>query len=195
VTVQGGPAVRAGVDIAASAGVLNVTSSVLQKEGDELTHTSPQPFSGGTATFSFSYTAPSTAGTITLFANGNSVNLNGSTSGDQWNFAPNKTVTVKTATAVEGSSTLPQTFTLSQNYPNPFNPSTTIAYDVARAGQITLDVYDMSGRLVSTLFDGMRAPGKYTADFSASGLTSGVYFYTLKADGAVMQTKKLTLLK
>jgi hypothetical protein len=181
VTVQGGPAVRAGVDIAASAGVLNVTSSVLQKEGDELTHTSPQPFSGGTATFSFSYTAPSTAGTITLFANGNSVNLNGSTSGDQWNFAPNKTVTVKTATAVEGSSTLPQTFTLSQNYPNPFNPSTTIKFALPEAAQVKVEVYNVLGARVATLVDEVRPAGYHLVRFEPANLPTGMYVYRLAA--------------
>jgi predicted carbohydrate-binding protein with CBM5 and CBM33 domain len=113
VTVQGGPAVRAGTDIAVSGGILTASSSALQKAGDELTHVSPQPFTSGKATFSFTYTAPGTAGTYTIYANGNSVNFNGAESGDQWNFAPNKTVIVKTATAVENSSTIPNEFSLS----------------------------------------------------------------------------------
>ena len=195
VTVQGGPAVRAGTDIAVSAGTLNVSSTVLQKIGDELTHMLPQPFSDGVATFAFSYTAPGTPGSYTIYANGNSVNFNGDNTGDQWNFAPNKTVTVSSTTAVEGSSTVPQVFALAQNYPNPFNPSTTISYEVARTGHITIEVFDLSGRLVSTLIDGVREPGTYKTSFHASGLASGVYFYSMKADGALIQTRKLALLK
>ena len=195
VTVQGGPAVRAGTDIASSAGILNVTSTVLQKVGDELTHSTPQPFTDGVATFTFSYTAPSTPGAYTIFANANSVNFNGDNTGDQWNFAPNKTITVTAATAVENASSVPHEFSLSQNYPNPFNPSTSISFDVARTGHLTLTVYDISGRVVSTLVDGTREPGSYKTSFNATGLASGVYFYTLRADGAAIQTKKLTLLK
>jgi hypothetical protein len=112
VTVQGGPAVRAGTDIAASAGTLNVTSTVLQKIGDELTHVSPQPFTDGTATFTFSYTAPAAPGAYTMYANANSVNFNGDNTGDQWNFAPNKTITVTAATAVGNTPSVPQEFSL-----------------------------------------------------------------------------------
>ena len=195
VTVQGGPAVRAGTDIAVSGGILTASSSALQKAGDELTHVSPQPFTSGKATFSFTYTAPGAAGTYTIYANGNSVNFNGAESGDQWNFAPNKTVTVKTATAVENSSTLPNEFSLSQNYPNPFNPSTAIAFQVMRASHISLRIYDVRGSMVTTLIDGEREPGTYKSSFNARGLPSGVYYYSLAADGVVMQTKKMTLLK
>jgi hypothetical protein len=194
VTVQGGPAVRAGTDIAVSAGTLNV-SSPLQKIGDELTHVSPQPFVNGVATFSFSYTAPATPGTYTIYANGNSVNFNGTNSGDQWNFAPNKTVTVRTATAVENSSAIPNEFSLSQNYPNPFNPSTAIAFQVTRASHISLRIYDVRGGLVTTLIDGEREPGAYKTSFQADGLPSGAYYYSLAADGVVIQTKKMVLLK
>lgn len=195
VTVQGGPGVRAGTDIAVSGGTLNPSSAALQKIGDELTQASPQPFSSGTVTFPFTYTAPTAAGTYTIYANGNSVNFNGGTSGDQWNFAPDKVVTVKSATGVENSSTAPREFALSQNYPNPFNPSTTITYNVARTGQILISVYDLSGRLVTTLVDGVREPGTYNVRFTPRGLASGAYFYTLRVDGTLIQTKKLALQK
>jgi hypothetical protein len=197
VTVQGGPAVRAGTNIAASDGTIDPVSFELQKIGDELTHTSPQTFENGVATFNFSYTAPTTPGVYTIFANGNSVNFNGINTGDQWNFAPDLQVTVRSsiATSVGGTSALPGEFGLSQNYPNPFNPSTTISYAVARTSRVSLDVYDMAGRLVQNLVSGVREPGHYSANFNASGLASGVYFYRLSADGALVQTKKLALIK
>jgi len=195
VTIQGGPAVRAGTDIAVSAGTLNPSSTSLQNVGGELTHSTPQPFVNGVATFSFSYTAPSTPGTYTIYANGNSVNFNRDDTGDQWNFAPNKTVTVKTATAVENSSTIPTEFSLSQNYPNPFNPSTAIAFQVMRASHVSLRIYDVRGSLVTTLIDGEREPGSYKTSFHADRLPSGIYYYSLAADGVVIQTKKMTLLK
>jgi hypothetical protein len=197
VTVQGGPAVRAGTNIAATDGTLDPVSSELQKMGDELTHTSPQTFENGVATFNFSYTAPATPGVYTIYANGNSVNFNGINTGDEWNFAPDLQVTVKSAiaTSVSSTSAVPGEFSLSQNYPNPFNPSTTISYAVARTSQVSLDVYDMAGRLVQNLVSGTREPGQYLANFNASGLASGVYFYRLSADGALIQTKKLALIK
>jgi hypothetical protein len=195
VTVQGGPAVRAGTDIAASAGVLTPASSALQTVGDELTHTTPQSFVGGSATFTFNYTAPGTPGSYTIYANGNSVNFNNDFTGDQWNFAPDKTITVKTATAVRETPGVPSGFALAQNYPNPFNPATTISFQVMRAGRVSLDVFDVRGRLVATLVDGQREPGSYTSRFTADRLPSGVYYYRLAADGVEIQTRKMTLLR
>jgi len=194
-TVQGGPAVRAGTNIAASAGVLNAGSGALQKMGDELTHSLPQSFVGGSATFPFTYTAPTTPGTYTIFANGNSVNFNGSTSGDQWNFAPDKVVTVKAATSVETSAASERQFLLAQNYPNPFNPSTNISYDVARPSHVQLAVYDLSGKLVRTLVDQAQSAGMHSVMFRADGLASGTYIYTMRVDGAVVQTRTMSLVK
>jgi hypothetical protein len=195
VTIQGGPGVRAGTDIAVSAGTLKPVSSALQDIGGELTHTTPQPFVNEVATFTFNYTAPGAPGTYTIYANGNSVNFNGDNTGDQWNFAPNKTVTVKNVTAVDNSTTIPHEFALEQNYPNPFNPSTAIAFQVLRTSNISLRIYDVRGGLVTTLIDGEREPGSYKTSFHADGLPSGVYYYSLAVDGVVIQTKKMMLLK
>lgn len=105
VTISGGPLVRAGVNIAASSGTLQpVSGSGLQLIGDELTHVSPKQPSGGAVTFQFEYTAPSTLGSQTIYAIGNSVNFNGSSGGDQWNWAPNKTLIVSNVIPVELSS-------------------------------------------------------------------------------------------
>jgi hypothetical protein len=196
VTVQGGPAVRAGTDIAASAGTLNPSSSALQKIGEELTHSSPQPFANGVATFSFTYTAPATPGTYTIFANGNSVNFNGFNSGDQWNFAPNKLVTVNaaTVTAVENSSSVPSAFSLSQNYPNPFNPSTTISYEIGANSYVTLKVLDVLGREVATLVSEQKGAGSYKTTWNAANASSGSYFYQLRA-GQTAETRRMVLAK
>lgn len=105
VTISGGPLVRAGTNISASAGTLQPgTGSGLQLIGDELTHISPKQPSSGAVTFQFNYTAPSSLGTQTIYANGNSVNFNGSSGGDQWNWAPNKIVTITNIIPVELSS-------------------------------------------------------------------------------------------
>ena len=107
---------------------------------------------------------------------------------------------------VEVSVGLPTKFELKQNYPNPFNPTTTIKYSIpsviARseatrqsAGMLVqLKVYDMLGREVATLVNREQTPGNYAVEFDASRLSSGVYFYTLKA-GEFAATKKMILMK
>ena len=99
----------------------------------------------------------------------------------------------------EGKSS---TFKLNQNYPNPFNPTTVISYKLSALSQVTLKVYDVLGRDVVTLVSGERTPGSYTADFDASRLPSGIYFYRLlvrdvSAEHEILfaETKKLVLLK
>ena len=85
-------------------------------------------------------------------------------------------------------------FLLYQNYPNPFNSSTKIKYQVAKAVNVTLKVYDLLGREVAILVNEEKKPGVYEVEFNGSGLSSGVYFYKLNA-GDFTQTKKLMLLK
>ncbi|HUN65556.1 MAG TPA: T9SS type A sorting domain-containing protein [Bacteroidota bacterium] len=89
---------------------------------------------------------------------------------------------------------LPKSFALYQNYPNPFNPSTTIRYDVAKAGMVHLAVYNLLGEEVVSLVNAVRQPGRYSVPFMAERLASGVYFYRLEA-GEVQFTKKLVLMK
>ncbi len=94
----------------------------------------------------------------------------------------------------ERGNNQPFVFSLNQNYPNPFNPSTIISYQVPSDGMVSLKVYDMLGREVSTLVNGVKAAGNYTATFNAANLPSGVYFYTLQA-GNYTVTKKAILLR
>ncbi len=94
---------------------------------------------------------------------------------------------------------LPPEVTLRQNYPNPFNPVTSIPYDVARVGQVTLEVYNVQGALVKVLYRGRRAPGSYEAKWNGNNergqrVSSGIYFYRLRA-GGVSRTRKMILLK
>ena len=94
VTISGGPIKAAGTNIAASDGELFPVSRDLKKLKGELTHTSPKYFSSGKVTFQFSYSAPQIAGEQNLYANGNSVNMNGKKTGDSWNYAPTKTILI-----------------------------------------------------------------------------------------------------
>jgi hypothetical protein len=95
--------------------------------------------------------------------------------------------------AASGGSTAAR-FALSQNYPNPFNPSTLIGYSIPSAGRVSLNVYDVLGREVATLFEGFRQPGSYTVRFDGTGLPSGVYLYRLQSGGMV-ETRKLVIVR
>ncbi|HMT12570.1 MAG TPA: T9SS type A sorting domain-containing protein, partial [Ignavibacteria bacterium] len=88
----------------------------------------------------------------------------------------------------------PQSFTLHQNYPNPFNPSTSIKFELSEASDVKLAVYDMLGRENEVLINQYLTPGSYTFSFSGSNLSSGIYFYELRA-GSYRDIKKMTLVK
>jgi hypothetical protein len=89
---------------------------------------------------------------------------------------------------------VPTGFSLSQNYPNPFNPTTRIQYSVPSTQYISLKVYDVLGRELSTLVSEVKPPGTYTVEWDARGLPSGVYFYRMQA-GHFTETRKLVLLR
>ena len=95
---------------------------------------------------------------------------------------------------VEVEINQPSVFVLNQNYPNPFNPSTNIKYSIPAAGIVTLKVYDLLGREVSTLVNEQQQAGTFDVVFDGSNLASGVYYYQLKA-GELIATKKLMLTK
>ncbi len=88
----------------------------------------------------------------------------------------------------------PHGFALHPNYPNPFNPATEIAFDLPHATQTTLKVFDVTGREVAVLVDGIRTSGAHNVTFDANALSSGVYFYRLKA-GSFVETRKMILMK
>ncbi len=90
-------------------------------------------------------------------------------------------------------------YRLSDNYPNPFNPTTVIQYTVPKAGKVRIDIYNVLGEKVKTLVNGVMTPGTYSAiwngtDDNGKRVTTGVYFYQLKAKNAVI-TKKMTFIK
>jgi len=102
-------------------------------------------------------------------------------------------------TAVEDNqNTLPNDYSLSQNYPNPFNPSTTITFSIPNEEFVSLKVFNSLGEEVAELLNEEKPAGNYSVSFDASsatgGLTSGVYFYKIKA-GNFVETKKMILLR
>jgi hypothetical protein len=92
------------------------------------------------------------------------------------------------------ASSVPRAFSLQQNYPNPFNPSTTIGFAIPVSSHVTLTIIDLLGRRVETLIDENREAGEYKVQWNAANLSSGLYFYRLKAAGYT-DTKKLILLR
>lgn len=112
---------------------------------------------------------------------------------------PAKTITTFVADRVstvwrEEAAGVVRTFGLHQNYPNPFNPGTTIRYDAPQSSIVRLKVHDVLGREVATLVDGQVHAGQHSVRFDASGLPSGVYFYTLHA-GSHVTSKRMLLVK
>lgn len=94
----------------------------------------------------------------------------------------------------KANASLPKNFYLEQNYPNPFNPATTIRFVTPVAGNVSLIVYDVLGREAATLVNGHLTHGAHEVSFDASTLSSGIYFYTLRA-GTFTETKKMILAK
>ena len=94
---------------------------------------------------------------------------------------------------------VPGRTSLAQNLPNPFNAFTTISFTLAERGHVTLDVFNVQGRRVVRLIDGVRDAGSHTAVWhgasnQSGSLASGVYLYRLEA-GSFLETKKMVLLK
>lgn len=92
------------------------------------------------------------------------------------------------------SGKIPTQFSLGQNYPNPFNPVTTIQYSIPTLSRVTLKVFDLIGREVTTLANEMKQAGTYSVSFDAAQLGSGVYFYRISA-GSFSDIKKMVVLK
>ena len=120
----------------------------------------------------------------------------GSGSGELFRLQSFQFITNSKPTAISSrpGNNLPRSFYLEQNYPNPFNPVTRIKYSVPKISYLTIKVYDVMGREVATVFDGVQQAGNYTAILDGSNLTSGIYFYKMETNGFV-ETKKLVLLK
>ncbi len=93
-----------------------------------------------------------------------------------------------------GMQILPSEFSLNQNYPNPFNPSTTISYSLPITSVVSIKVYDILGRQVAALVNEEKPAGSYKIDFNRDNFSSGVYIYSMRANGFV-QNMKMILLK
>jgi photosystem II stability/assembly factor-like uncharacterized protein len=101
-----------------------------------------------------------------------------------------------TTNIIEWSSVVPDKYYLSQNYPNPFNPTTTIQFGIPKSGLVNLKIYDITGKEIENILNNVHLnAGTTKLTFDGSKLSSGVYFYSLKLDNKIVNTKKMMLIK
>ncbi len=108
--------------------------------------------------------------------------------------------TFKYSIVINAGLEVPGSFSLRQNYPNPFNPSTVIRYAIPFESSVKISIYNSLGQCVREFNESSRQPGYYEINFNASGMASGVYFYSIKAvssDGKnnFSAVKKMMVLK
>jgi len=115
---------------------------------------------------------------------------------NQYKFVPRTNADFGVVTDVPGtgSATKPTVYALEQNYPNPFNPTTAIQYAIPAANHVTLRVYNLLGQEIGSLVDQVQESGRYTVQFDASSLSTGIYFYRIQA-GQFTQVKKMMFVK
>jgi hypothetical protein len=94
-----------------------------------------------------------------------------------------------TTVSVKEQETNPLSVSLSQNTPNPFSTQTTIAYELKKSANVSIQVFDLNGQTVTTLFKGRQEAGEHSATWDASGIAAGVYFYRLETDEGVLMRK------
>lgn len=112
-------------------------------------------------------------------------------------FGNNKTVNYNDGSTIgisNISTEIPDGYSLSQNYPNPFNPTTNLEFSIKNLEFVSLKVFNTLGKEIATLVNEKLSAGTYKYSFDAAGLTSGIYFYTLKA-GTFTETKRMLLVK
>ncbi|HEY3251766.1 MAG TPA: T9SS type A sorting domain-containing protein [Ignavibacteria bacterium] len=164
--------------------------------GTILDDSAATPISAGTAPFTGSFRPESPLTAFTGNPNGLWVlTITDGVGGDsgylkQWAMVISYTCPVGGIQTIE----VPFTYRLSQNYPNPFNPQTTIKYGLPKPGMTRLVVYDILGRVVTTLVNEYKTAGLYDVNFDGSNLASGIYFYNLES-GDYKETKKMLLIK
>lgn len=185
----------AGVDIAARIGSLGVVTPSLHLSNGELVHNSNITMTNHAVVLTFSYTAPGTLTTDTIFATGLATNSNNQSNGDIWNWATNKRIIVRSPLGITPiSGQIPSDYTLAQNYPNPFNPSTNISFSLPKSSFTKLEVIDLGGKVVDNLVNETLEAGAYRINWNAGSLASGIYFYKIEADG-FSESRKMILVK
>jgi hypothetical protein len=104
------------------------------------------------------------------------------------------TLNINPVGLIQTNNEIPNEFALMQNYPNPFNPSTNIRFDLVNSGLVKLVIYDITGKVVTELINGVYNAGKHSIKFNAEKFSSGIYFYRIEA-GEYNEVKKMLLVK
>ncbi|MCK5760500.1 MAG: T9SS type A sorting domain-containing protein, partial [Candidatus Delongbacteria bacterium] len=99
------------------------------------------------------------------------------------------------SSSIENGELIIENYELFQNYPNPFNPTTEISYALSQDAQVSIKVYNSNGSIVADLVNASQSVGQHSVVFDASKLSNGVFYYSLVANGRVVSTKKMLLLK
>lgn len=99
-----------------------------------------------------------------------------------------------TTSLTNNISVVPKKYKLFQNFPNPFNPTTSISYGLSTTSDVNIKIFDITGHKLKTLVNNSQSPGNYSITFDGSELSSGVYFYTMKASN-FYETKRMILIK
>jgi hypothetical protein len=146
--------------------------------------------SGANVLYTFAVPSTATVGNSTFALKLRLQNTSGSTEGLLTRF----TIAVTSTSSVQKTNLLLQGFHLIQNYPNPFNPSTNISFSIPTRSHVTVKIYDVLGKEITTLVDDEMNAGDYTKVWSAANVPSGVYFCRMQA-GRFVETKNLILLK
>ena len=217
--LTGGPAEAGGYNVAGRFGEMVLVDSFSVQHPmamNELTQAFSLPFPStqDTIFWEFGYLASDSSSIDTIYSCGLSLVWDTIPDPlDRWNFGPKFPLTILSVTAVESEQNgLPDNFLLSQNYPNPFNPTTKIKFTIpvvetGHAPSVQLIVYDVLGNEIRTLVNEEKPAGSYEVKFDASGLTSGIYFYQLRAGNpstgslegqaghGFVETKKMILLR
>ncbi|HRA98821.1 MAG TPA: T9SS type A sorting domain-containing protein [Ignavibacteria bacterium] len=191
---RSGSGAGGGADISTRLGALGVGpgASYLRIQNGELTHQSPLNLSGGSFTGQFNYTAPSSPGTDTLWISSAVGYQNG------WNWGTEKRIVVKNLVGINNLNN-PVYYKLYQNFPNPFNPSTNIRFEIPKSEFVSLKIFDITGKEISSLVNENLQAGVYNIRFDLNNsiyhqLTSGIYYYILKTENFT-ETKKMMLVK
>ena len=114
--------------------------------------------------------------------------------GGEFNLDKIEFVGVNLEKSADPTEEIPDEYGLGNNYPNPFNPETRIEYSLPEESQVELKIYDIQGRHVRTLVNEHQDASKYTVNFNAKDLSSGIYFYRIRA-GSFTKVKRMLLIK
>jgi len=160
-------------------------------------HTSAGTYAGnsnGPTSWTFDWTAPTLPpDSVIFYAAGNAANNNFSNTGDYIYTTSFTTYLMATGVGDDPYASLPSHLN-SGNYPNPFNAQTAIKYELPHSGEVVIDIYDVSGRIVQNLFSGTQDAGEKTIYWDASSMSSGVYFFNISFDGQ-NESRKMVLMK